>query len=119
MASTTQGEVRRGELEAGTEKEAEEALWKAGLTILRLKRRGEGLRLEALSPTLFGVKREEVIYFAGDPSWQLEVDEFVSCIRTGGPVQVGSSKDAREIMELVYRIYAADPVWSRQRKQHG
>lgn len=58
-----------------------------------------------------GNPREEVTYFAGDPSWQLEVDEFVSCIRTDTPVQVGSSEEARKVMELVYRIYAADPVW--------
>lgn len=66
-----------------------------------------------------GNPREEVIYFAGDPSWQLEVDEFVNCIRTGGPVQVGSSEDARQVMELVYRIYASDPIWSRREKKHG
>lgn len=58
-----------------------------------------------------GNPREEITYFAGDPSWQLEVDEFVSCIRTDTPVKVGSSEDARKVMELVYRIYAADPVW--------
>lgn len=62
MASTPHGEVRSGDLEAGTEKEAEEALWQAGLTILRLKREGEGLHLEALSPTLFGVRRDEIIH---------------------------------------------------------
>lgn len=63
LASTPQGEMRRGELEAETEKEAEEALWQAGLTILRLKKEGEGLHLETLSPTLFGVRREEIIHF--------------------------------------------------------
>ena len=63
LASTPQGEVRGGELEAETEKEAEEALWQAGLTILRLKKEREGLRLEALSPTLFGVRRGEIIHF--------------------------------------------------------
>ncbi len=66
LASTPQGEVRGGELEAETEKEAEEALWQAGLTILRLrklKKDGEGLHLESLSPTLFGVRRGEIIHF--------------------------------------------------------
>lgn len=63
-----------------------------------------------------GNPREEVTYFAGDPSWQLEVDEFVSCIRTDTPVQVGSSEEARKVMELVYRIYAADPVWQSAEK---
>jgi len=58
-----------------------------------------------------GNPREEITYFAGDPSWQLEVDEFVSCIRNDTPVEVGSSEDARKVMELVYRIYAADPIW--------
>ncbi|HLE02707.1 MAG TPA: type II secretion system F family protein, partial [Dehalococcoidia bacterium] len=66
LASTPQGEMRAGELEAETEKDAEEALWQAGLTILRLrklKKGGEGLRLESLSPTLFGVRRGEIIHF--------------------------------------------------------
>ena len=66
LASTPQGEMRAGELEAETEKEAEEALWQAGLTILRLrklKKDGGGLHLESLSPTLFGVRRGEIIHF--------------------------------------------------------
>jgi len=66
LASTPRGEVRGGELEAETEEEAEEALWQSGLTILRLgqlRSGGAGLRLESLSPTLFGVKRGELIQF--------------------------------------------------------
>jgi len=58
--------MRAGELEAETEKEAEEVLWQAGLTILRLRKLKEdsgGLHLESLSPTLFGVRRGEIIHF--------------------------------------------------------
>jgi predicted dehydrogenase len=43
-----------------------------------------------------------------DPSWDLELSEFVSCIRKGEPVKNGTSRDAMETMRLVFGIYDAD-----------
>ena len=60
-----------------------------------------------------GNPREEVTYFDRDRSWELEVEEFVDCIRNDKKVVVGSSEDALKAMELVHKIYNADPKWRR------
>jgi predicted dehydrogenase len=52
---------------------------------------------------------EETIYFDEDPSWELEVRDFVRNVRLGRPVEHGTSEDALRAMELVESIYAADP----------
>jgi predicted dehydrogenase len=49
-----------------------------------------------------------------DPSWELELAEFVDCVRSGRPVRHGTSKDAYETMRLVFGIYAADESFRRQ-----
>jgi len=43
-----------------------------------------------------------------DPSWDLELKEFVDCVRQGTPVRYGTSRDALETMRLVFRIYGDD-----------
>jgi predicted dehydrogenase len=58
-----------------------------------------------------GKPREEVIYFDRDPSWELELGDFVTSIRTGAPVASGTSEDALRAMELVYEVYHADEAW--------
>lgn len=62
-----------------------------------------------------GSPREEITYFDHDNSWQLEVDEFAECILRDLPVTVGSPADAYKTMELIDRIYDADPTWHVQR----
>lgn len=46
-----------------------------------------------------------------DPSWAAEVDEFARAIADNTDIVHGSVDDAYKTMELVYRIYAADPEW--------
>jgi predicted dehydrogenase len=58
-----------------------------------------------------GNPREELTYFNQDRSWELEIDDFVNCIKNDRPVTTGSSQDAVKAMEMVYRIYAADDKW--------
>ena len=58
-----------------------------------------------------GNPQENVIYFNEDKSWDREIDDFVDCILNDKKVIVGSSNDAMKVMELVYRIYKADPCW--------
>jgi predicted dehydrogenase len=58
-----------------------------------------------------GKPREETLYFDTDPSWQLEVEEFIDCALEGKPVVHGTSADAWAAMDLVYRIYGADERW--------
>jgi predicted dehydrogenase len=61
--------------------------------------------------TATGKPREEVIYFDTDPSWALEVDEFIKSVRSGSEIVYGSSSDALAAMELVHAIYHADEQW--------
>jgi predicted dehydrogenase len=60
-----------------------------------------------------GKPREEIIYFDTDPSWEMELAEFVDCVLNDKPPQHGSSEDALRVMELVYRIYENDPKHTR------
>jgi predicted dehydrogenase len=57
---------------------------------------------------------EDATFCNTDPSWEMELAEFVDCIRTGRPVQNGTSKDAYETMHLVFGIYQADESFSQQ-----
>ncbi len=57
---------------------------------------------------------EEATFCNTDPSWDLELAEFVECVRTGSPVRHGTSKDACETMRLVFRIYAADETFQQK-----
>lgn len=60
-----------------------------------------------------GNPREEVTYFDRDRSWELEVEDFVQCIKNDKKVTIGSSEDALKAMELVYEIYNADAKWCK------
>ncbi|MGE3342172.1 MAG: Gfo/Idh/MocA family protein [Vicinamibacterales bacterium] len=62
-----------------------------------------------------GRPREEMTYYDDDLSWQKEVADFVDCIQQERPVTVGTLDDAYKSMELVFRIYDADPSWSAHR----
>ncbi|MBN1932358.1 MAG: Gfo/Idh/MocA family oxidoreductase [Desulfobacterales bacterium] len=55
----------------------------------------------------FGHPREEIIYFDRDDSWEQEMNEFYACINGEKKRPQGSSEDARKVMELVEKIYAA------------
>lgn len=54
---------------------------------------------------------EQTTRYNKDPSWQLEIDEFASAVLHGTAIVNGSSEEALRSMELVYRIYRADPAW--------
>jgi len=58
---------------------------------------------------------EQATFCNTDPSWDLELDEFIECIREGRPVRNGNSTDALETMRLVHGIYAADDSLARLR----
>jgi predicted dehydrogenase len=61
-----------------------------------------------------GNPREEAIFCNTDPSWELELTEFVECVRTGCPVRNGTSRDAYETMSLVFGIYNADETFKKK-----
>lgn len=46
-----------------------------------------------------------------DNSWRDEITEFADIIIQNKSVDSGNSTDALKVMEMVYRIYCADPAW--------
>lgn len=58
-----------------------------------------------------GDPKEEITRYDHDPSWEREIAEFASAILDNAPIINGSAADALKTMELVYRIYHADPEW--------
>ena len=58
-----------------------------------------------------GNPHEESTFCNTDPSWDLELKEFVHCIKSGHPVTNGTTIDAYETMRLVFGIYEADKTF--------
>lgn len=61
-----------------------------------------------------GDPREDVTRYNRDLSWEREIDSFVGWIVDGLPVEHGTSTDAYKTMQLVSKIYYADPSWRAQ-----
>ena len=59
-----------------------------------------------------GDPKEQTTRYDHDPSWADEISEFADAITKHIPIENGSSEDALKTMELVYRIYCADPDWA-------
>ena len=58
-----------------------------------------------------GDPKETTTRYNYDPSWQDEIADFADAVLSDRAVVDGSSLDAYRTMELVYRIYCADPEW--------
>ena len=54
-----------------------------------------------------------------DPSWEMELAEFVECIRSGAPIRNGTSNDAYETMRMVFAIYDADESFKARQAGQG
>lgn len=61
-----------------------------------------------------GDPREQATSYNRDNSWRDEIAEFAAAILEDKPIAIGCSDDALRTMHLVYRIYCADPDWSRR-----
>jgi len=71
----------------------------------------ETLTIARINGDDMGDPKEEKRSYDNDPSWADEVAEFAEAIRTGTAIENGTSDDALKTMQLVYRIYCADPDW--------
>jgi len=58
-----------------------------------------------------GDPREESVRYNKDPSWEREINDFVSAVIENEPIKNGTSKDALDTMRMVYNIYYADQTW--------
>ncbi len=63
-----------------------------------------------------GDPEEQTTHYDRDPSWADEIAEFTDAVTADKPIVNGSSEEALRTMELVYRIYCADPEWKAQWK---
>src|SRR4030043_849700 len=63
-ANTAEGSLINGVVEADSEVVAEEILWRSGLTVIDLKKGVKMPPLHEMFPSLFGVKRRDVIQFS-------------------------------------------------------
>lgn len=57
---------------------------------------------------------ERMTRYNHDPSWRDEINDFADAVQNDRAVTVGSSVDALRTMELVYKIYCADPEWKER-----
>ena len=58
-----------------------------------------------------GDPSEQTTRYNKDSSWADEIAEFADAVLMDKPITNGSSNDALKTMQLVYRIYCADPGW--------
>jgi predicted dehydrogenase len=61
-----------------------------------------------------GDPREQITRYNHDPSWQEEINVFIDAIINDMPLKSSNSKDALKTMELVFKIYYADPKWRKK-----
>lgn len=60
-----------------------------------------------------GDPKEQVTHYNRDPSWDDEIIAFADSVLNDKPVQSGTSEDALNTMQLVFKIYYADPLWRK------
>jgi predicted dehydrogenase len=58
-----------------------------------------------------GDPKEVMTRYNQDHSWRDEIAAFADAILADRPVTSGSSDEALKTMQLVYRVYCADPEW--------
>ncbi len=61
-----------------------------------------------------GDPKEQQTRYDQDPSWEAEIADFADAIIDNRAISEGSSTDALKTMQLVYRIYCADPDWQQK-----
>ena len=101
-ATTVQGRMVTGVVEADTELAAEQLLWDAGLTILTLKRSLKLPKAHQMLPSLFGVKKKDVIGFSRN---------LASLLDAGIPLMRGLtilSRHGREAFRDIVRVLIKD-----------
>jgi type IV pilus assembly protein PilC len=60
------GKTIKGVIDAESEEKAQETLWKSEITITSLKQKKGGMSMQEMLPTLYAVKRQEIVTFTRD-----------------------------------------------------
>ena len=58
-----------------------------------------------------GNPKEQTTRYNKDPSWEEEINTFSEFILKDKPVNQGTSNEALETMQLIFKIYHADEAW--------
>ena len=66
VAYNSTGEETAGVIEADSQERAEELLWQSNLTISRISKIATAVSLDEILPTIFGVKRQDLVTFSRD-----------------------------------------------------
>ncbi len=74
----------------------------------------ETMTVAYASPDDQGDPEEITTRFEQDNSWAEEIAEFTEAVKLDKPIVSGSSDEALRTMQLVYRIYCADPAWKER-----
>jgi predicted dehydrogenase len=95
------------------------ALWRGMLTLSGILSGSKSYGSETLTIAYAndhdaGDPREVTTRYNQDNSWSDEIATFANAIRHDKPIVDGSSHEALKTMQLVYRIYCADPAWRQQ-----
>jgi predicted dehydrogenase len=65
-----------------------------------------------------GKPQSETVFFDEDPSWELEIADFMDKVLNDKPVDSGTSDDALKVMKLVFAIYENDQSFIETGNQH-
>jgi len=57
-----------------------------------------------------GNPREELVYFDQDLSWNLEMQEFIDCIRQNKKIEKSTSNDAYQVMKIIDTVYQNEKI---------
>ena len=71
----------------------------------------ETLTVMRIGENDMGDPREDTTRYNQEPSWPDDIAEFADAIFNNKEITNGSADDALKTMQLVYRIYCADPDW--------
>lgn len=69
----------------------------------------ESIVISNVFKTKYNTKiKKKIVYFKKDISWKKEIDEFANVLLRKGKIINGTSKEALEVMKMVYKIYKND-----------
>ena len=69
----------------------------------------ESIVISNVFKTKYSTKiKKKIVYFKKDISWKKEIDEFANVLLRKGKIINGTSKEALEVMKMVYKIYKND-----------
>lgn len=67
-----------------------------------------------IQPKFSKNKKNKIIKFKKDLSWEKEIKEYINCIKLNKKIYNGTIHDAVSVMKMIDAIYKADPIWKNK-----